>query len=141
MAGTAAVSGKVLVIDEEGGWPAVSLCETLAASPDVSAVDVVTSESALWAPELDFYFESLDVAARIRAAVIAVHASTLVDAVDNGVATLRGGGTLGPFDAVVMATGTAARPVPEDALAVGDCVAPRSIWAATRDAAVLARTL
>ena len=141
MAGTAAVSGRVLVIDEEGGWPAVSLCETLAASPDVSAVDVVTSESALGAPELDFYFESLDVAARIRAAGIAVHTSTLVDAVDNGVATLRGGGTLGPFDAVVMATGTAARPVPEDALAVGDCVAPRSIWAATRDAAVLARTL
>ncbi|MEQ9125547.1 MAG: hypothetical protein RIM80_23625, partial [Alphaproteobacteria bacterium] len=141
MAGSVAVSGKVLVVDEEGGWPAVSLCETLAASPDVDSVDVVTSESALGAPELDLYFEALDVAARVRAAGITVHASTLVDAVENGVARLRGGGDLGPFDAIVMATGTSARPIPEDALAVGDCVAPRSIWAATRDAAVLARTL
>ncbi|MDA0368390.1 MAG: FAD-dependent oxidoreductase [Proteobacteria bacterium] len=141
MAGTAAVSGKVLVIDEEGGWPAVSLCETLAATPDVTSVDVITSEVALGAPELDYNFESLDVAARIRGAGITVHASTLVDGLTDGVATLRGGGTLGPFDAVVMATGTTARAVPEDAHAIGDCVAPRSIWAATRDAAVLARGL
>jgi hypothetical protein len=65
----------------------------------------------------------------------------LVDSVADGVATLRGGGTLGPFDAIVMATGTRARTIPDDALAVGDCVAPRTIWAATRDAAVLARTI
>lgn len=141
MAGTAIVSGTVLVIDEEGGWPAVSLCETLAAAPDVTAVTVATSEAALGAPDLDLYFESLDVAARIRAAGITVHASTLVEAVTDGTATLRGGGTLGPFDAVVMATGTRARAVPDDSLAVGDCVAPRSIWAATRDAAVLAREI
>jgi len=141
LAGTAAVSGNVLVIDEEGSWPAVSLAETLAASADVKAVTVATSEVALGAPDLDLYVESFDVAARIRDAGITVHASTLVDSVADGVATLRGGGTLGPFDAIVMATGTRARTIPDDALAVGDCVAPRSIWAATRDAAVLARTI
>jgi 2,4-dienoyl-CoA reductase-like NADH-dependent reductase (Old Yellow Enzyme family) len=141
MAGTAAVSGKVLVIDEEGGWPAVSLCESLAASPDVTSVDVVTVEASLGTPELDLTLESIDVAARIRAAGIAVHASTLVDSVDNGTAHLRGGGTLGPFDAVVLMTGVVARAVPEDAPAIGDCLAPRSIWAATHDAAILAREL
>lgn len=141
LAGVAAVSGNVLVIDEEGGWPAVSLCETLAASTDVSAVTVTTSETALGAPDLDLYVESSDVAARIRGAGITVHPNTLVESVIDGVATLHGGDTLGPFDAVVMATGTRARAVPDDALAVGDCIAPRSIWAATRDAAVLARTI
>jgi len=40
-----------------------------------------------------------------------------------------------------MNTGTVANAVPDDALAVGDCVAPRGIWAATSDAAKLARTL
>ena len=141
MAGTVAVSGKVLVIDEEGGWPAISLCETLAASDDVTSVEVATSEASLGGAELDLYFETLDVAARIRAKGITVHGSALVDSVTDGVATLSGGGTLGPFDAIVMATGTTARAVPDDALAIGDCVAPRSIWAATRDATVLARRL
>jgi 2,4-dienoyl-CoA reductase-like NADH-dependent reductase (Old Yellow Enzyme family) len=141
MAGTVAVSGKVLVIDEEGGWPAISLCETLAASDDVTSVEVATSEASLGGAELDLYFETLDVAARVRAEGITVHGSVLVDSVTDGVATLSGGGTLGPFDAIVMATGTTARAVPDDALAIGDCVAPRSIWAATRDATVLARRL
>jgi hypothetical protein len=141
MAGTVAVSGKVLVIDEEGGWPAISLCETLAASEDVTTVDVATSEASLGGAELDLYFESLDVAARVRAEGITVHGSALVESVADGIATLSGGGTLGPFDAIVMATGTTARAVPDDALAIGDCVAPRSIWAATRDATVLARRL
>jgi hypothetical protein len=107
----------------------------------VTSVDVVTVEASLGAPELDLTLESIDVAARIRAAGIAVHASTLVDSVDNGTAHLRGGGTLGPFDAVVLMTGVVARAVPEDAPAIGDCLAPRSIWAATHDAAILAREL
>jgi 2,4-dienoyl-CoA reductase-like NADH-dependent reductase (Old Yellow Enzyme family) len=141
MAGTVTVSGKVLVIDEEGGWPAISLCETLAASADVTSIEVATSEASLGGAELDLYFETLDVAVRVRSAGITVHASALVDSVADGVASLSGGGTLGPFDAIVMATGTTARAVPDDALAIGDCVAPRSIWAATRDATVLARRL
>ncbi len=141
LAGTKAVWGKILVIDEEGGWSTVSLCETLAASAGITSVDVVTSEAYLGAPDLDLYFETLDVAARIRAAGINVHANTLVDSVDGTSVALRGGGSLGPFDAIVLATGTAARTVPEDSLAVGDCVAPRSIWGATHDAAVLARQI
>ena len=141
MAGTVTVSGKVLVIDEEGGWPAISLCETLAASDDVTSIEVATSEASLGGAELDLYFETLDVAVRVRSAGITVHASALVDSVADGVASLSGGGTLGPFDSIVMATGTTARAIPDDALAIGDCVAPRSIWAATRDATVLARRL
>ena len=33
------------------------------------------------------------------------------------------------------------RPYPEGAIAVGDCVAPRGIWAATQDAAKAARAI
>jgi hypothetical protein len=37
----------------------------------------------------------------------------------------------------VLSTGTAARSVPDEALAVGDCIAPRGLWSATSDAARL----
>ena len=42
----------------------------------------------------------------------------------------------GPFDAIVLSTGTAARDA-RRAAAVGDCVAPRGLWSATSDAARL----
>jgi NADH dehydrogenase FAD-containing subunit len=65
----------------------------------------------------------------------------LVAGVENGMVDLSDGSRLGPYATVVLATGTAARPYPEDALAAGDCIAPRGIWAATNDAHRLARTL
>jgi hypothetical protein len=65
----------------------------------------------------------------------------MVDAVSGGRARTSTGESIGPFDQIVLSTGTTARPVPEGALAIGDCVAPRGMWAATSDAARLARRL
>ncbi|MSO66026.1 MAG: hypothetical protein EXQ85_09595 [Alphaproteobacteria bacterium] len=141
LTGRAGVKGSVLIVDEEGGWPAISLAETLRARRDVTALTVVTSEAMLGAPDLAFTFEEGDVQARLGASGITVHAGKLVERIAGGTVTLVGGGTLGPFDAIVLSTGTLPRAIPEDALAVGDCVAPRGIWGATFDAAQVARGL
>ena len=141
LAGTRAVSGDVLVIDEEGGWMAISVVESLVARPDVRSVTIVTSWRPLGGPEIVVTLEAWDLAARLKEANITVHLETLVDSVDGETAKLGSGETIGPFDGIVLSTGTAALELPEGALAVGDCVAPRGFWGATHDAAVLARGL
>jgi hypothetical protein len=142
LSGTSSVKGSVLVIDEEGGWPAVSLVETLAANRDVTHVTVTTPERSLGEAALTLTWEIKSVLPRLRNnAAITVVAETNVNAVSESKAILENGETIGPFDAIIMNTGTVANTVPDDALAVGDCVAPRGIWAATSDAATLARTL
>lgn len=141
LAGARSVSGDVLVIDEEGGWMAVSLVETLLAAPEVRSVTIVTSWRPLGGPEIVVTLEAWDLAARLEEANLTVHLETLVDSVEGGTARLAGGEAIGPFDGIVLSTGTAALELPEGALAVGDCVAPRGFWGATHDAAVLARSL
>lgn len=142
LAGQTQVKGAVLVIDEEGGWPAVSLVETLAAHPDVTHVTVTTPERSLGEAALTLTWEIKSVLPRLRNnEAVTIIAETTVNEVTESKATLASGETLGPFDSIVMNTGTAANTVPDNALAVGDCVAPRGIWAATSDAAKLARTL
>ena len=139
--GQARMSGNVLVIDEEGGWAAVSLVETLAANPEVSKVTVTTPERVLAERALSATWELASVRARLRAAEVEVLTETQVKQVAANTAELVNGQQLGPFDGLVLSTGTDARPTPHDALAIGDCVAPRGFWAATSDAAKLARTL
>lgn len=141
LAGRTRVRGKVLVIDEEGGWPAVSLVETLAADDNISRVTVATPERTLADAALTLTWEIKTLAARLRQPKISIHTETLVKSVNDGRAQLSNGQELGPFDAIVLNTGTAAQDLPEDALAIGDCVAPRGIWAATLDAAKLARKI
>jgi 2,4-dienoyl-CoA reductase-like NADH-dependent reductase (Old Yellow Enzyme family) len=141
LSGRVAVRGKVLVIDEEGGWPAVSLVETLAAHPNVSHVTVTTPERALADALLTLTWEIKTVAARLRQPKITIQTETLVKSVSKGIAALANGQNIGPFDAILMNTGTVAPNLPEDMLAIGDCVAPRGIWAATSDAVKLARTI
>lgn len=141
LSGASSVKGSVLVIDEEGGWPAVSLVETLAANAGVTSVTVTTPERSLGEAALAVTWELKTVTPRLRAAGVEVLTDTLVDRVDGGEVTLGNGERLGPFDSIVMNTGTAANTPPEGKLAVGDCVAPRGIWAATSDAAKLARTI
>jgi 2,4-dienoyl-CoA reductase (NADPH2) len=141
LTGQASVRGRVLVIDEEGGWPAVSLAESLAADPCVSAVTVVTASSHFGAPELEFTTELPSVSRRLAGAGVDVHCDSLVARVVGGRVQLEGGDELGPFDAIVLSTGAQPRPTPEGASLVGDCLAPRGVWAATTDAARLARTL
>ncbi len=141
LSGQAAVSGNVLVIDEEGGWPAVSLAETLIAQPDISGVTVTTPERSLGEAALSLTWEIKSVPARVRNAGIRVMTETQVQEVKKDQAELTSGEVIGPFDAIILSTGTTANVTPEGALAIGDCVAPRGIWAATSDAARLARSL
>jgi 2,4-dienoyl-CoA reductase (NADPH2) len=153
-------SGSVLVIDEEGGWQAVSLAETLAADPAVTSVTVVTTLPGLGAPELMYSLELGPVTQRIRAAGIVVRTEALVERVDGGRAQLLDGELLGPFDTIVLSTGAAAPELPDAVAtlrapyseehppqgtppvwAIGDAVAPRGFWAATSDGNRIARLL
>jgi hypothetical protein len=141
LAGRAEVSGRVLIIDEEGGWPTVSLAETLAARAGVSGVSVATCERSVGEPDLIETLELAGATARLKAAGIEVFPETLIESIQGGTATTTEGAALGPFDAIVLSTGAAAQLAPDGALAIGDCVTPRGIWAAVNDAARLARTL
>ncbi|MEQ8248962.1 MAG: FAD-dependent oxidoreductase [Alphaproteobacteria bacterium] len=134
LAGIKPAAGRVLVIDEEGGWPAVSLAETLAARAEVSAVTVATTESQLGLADLTFTRELAAVSVRLRDAGISVVGNVTATQVGEGIAVFRDGPRLGRFDTIILSTGTSSRPTPAGALAVGDCVAPRSVWAAANDA-------
>ena len=158
--GEAEARGSVLVIDEEGGWQAVSLAEALAADPAVSSVTVATPLPGLGAPELMYSLELMPVTQRIRAAGIDVRSEALVERIEGGTAHLLGGGQLGPFDTIVLSTGAAAPELPDTVAtlrapyaeehppqgsppvwAIGDAVAPRGFWAATSDGNRIARLL
>ena len=141
LAGSRSVSGHVLVIDEEGGWPAVSLIETLAAAPSVSALTVATSLPGLGDPELAYSLELAAVTRRLRDLGPQVLAEVLVERVQEDSIQLLGSGRLGPFDDIVLSTGSTSPELPADAIAIGDAVAPRGLWAATNDALQLAHTL
>jgi 2,4-dienoyl-CoA reductase (NADPH2) len=141
MAGHRKVAGNVLVIDEEGGWPAVSLVEHLAQLKDIAAITVTTPLHHLGVPDLVFSVEMPAASRRLQATGARILANTMVAKVENGVATLADGSTIGPFTAIVLSTGTAAPALPEGVLVVGDCLAPRGWWAAVDDAARIGRTL
>ncbi|MEK9945967.1 MAG: NAD(P)-binding protein [Alphaproteobacteria bacterium] len=141
LAGTVAVSGRVLIIDEESGWPTISLAETLASNPAVEAVTVATPVSHPALPELLFSVEADEVMRRLGEVGVVVQGAATVNAVDGNQVVLTSGDVLGPFDAIVLSTGTLPRPVPDGALAIGDCVAPRGFWAATNDAMRLVDSL
>jgi len=141
LSGAATVTGHVLVIDEEGGWPAVSLVESLADDPAMTHVTVTTPERGLGEAALTLTWEIKSIAPRLKRDDITIHTETLVQRVEGGQAFVSEDESIGPFDAVVLNTGTEA-PVREDGgHAVGDCVAPRGLWAATSDAAKLARSI
>jgi len=141
LAGTVAVTGRVLIVDEENGWPTLSLAETLAADPAVVSVTVATPVSHPALPELLFSVEADEVMRRLNEVGVVVQGGALVKAIDRNQVVLTSGAVLGPFDAIVLSTGTLPRPVPAGALAIGDCVAPRGFWAATDDAMRLVDSL
>jgi NADPH-dependent 2,4-dienoyl-CoA reductase/sulfur reductase-like enzyme len=139
--GEKAVSGNVLIIDEEGGWSAISLAETIVGQSDVAKVTVATTEVTWGEADITFTRELPAITARIRAAGIEVVGVAVVEEIAKGSVKTRDGRSLGPFDSIVLATGTVANEFPEGGNGVGDCLSPRGIWAATHDAAKLARTL
>ena len=134
-------SGDVLIVDEEGSWPAISVAEFVAVQPATTSTTVVSSYAAFGEPELGFTLELEAVSRRLREAGVSIRVGELVAAVDGRTVTLAGGEQFGPFDAVVLCTGTAAPVLATGALAVGDCVAPRGFWAAANDGARLGREL
>jgi 2,4-dienoyl-CoA reductase-like NADH-dependent reductase (Old Yellow Enzyme family) len=141
LSGRAKVNGRVLVIDEEGGWAAVSTIETIAAMSGVTGVTVATSAAIFGQPDLHFSEESRSVGRRFAARNIDVRPGTLIARIEAGQAITASGATLGPFDSIVLATGSSSRPIPDGVAAIGDCVAPRTFWAAVQDGARLARLL
>ena len=115
---------------------------TLALDPAITGITVATTERIWGESGLTMTRELGDVTRRTAAIKhLTVVTSTTVEKVDGGVAHLRGGTTLGPFDAIVLSTGAMTDEVPDGVISVGDCVAPRGIWAATLDAAKAARAL
>ena len=135
------VAGSVLVIDEEGGWPAVSLAEWLVEQKGVTKVTVATTAKALGDPDLFMTLEIFEIGPRLAGKGIEVIPDAIALSVENGKANLLGRGEIGPYDAIVLSTGTTAPILGDDDLAAGDCVAPRNIWAATMDAGRIARAL
>lgn len=141
MAGEAKVGGRVLVIDEEGGWPAVSLVEAIAAQSNVTSLTVACAERQLGEAELQWTREAGEAGERLKSRGVAVLAGSLVSRVDGRSVEFTDGRRLGPFDAIVLSTGTVSRPIPEGARGIGDCVAPRGLWAATTEALELVAAL
>ncbi len=141
LSGAASVSGKVLVIDEEGNLPALNLVETLVANDDVSEVTIATNSPLLGMPDLFITGEFALFAARLRQAGVTIIPGVFIDRVGNNVATTTEGDSLGPFDSIVLSLGAASNPVPDNAKSIGDCIAPRDLWAAVQDGAHMGRAL
>ena len=126
--------GRVLVIDEEGGWPVLILTERLRTMPGVETVTVMTAERlALGENHTNFTLEGRSAAARAMRPGLDIHLGTLVASVENGCVTTTGGKRAGPFDTIILSTGTSSAEIPAPCVQVGDCLAPRGIWGATSD--------
>lgn len=138
MSGKARAAGRIAVIDEEGGWPALSLVYWLAAQPGIEGIDVYTSEATLAESTVAVTFEigALERLRRLTAGErVRIHSKKLIQSiVSESAIILSDGDVRADFDAVVLSTGTCARSWPDGALAAGDCIAPRGLWSATSDA-------
>lgn len=141
LAGKASVAGKVLVIDEEGNFPALNLIEALVADDAVSDITVATSSPLLGMPDLFITGEFPLFAARLKDAGVEIITGVFVDRVSNNMATTTAGDTLGPFDSIVLSLGAVARSVPDGVDLIGDCIAPRDLWAAVQDGAHKGRAI
>jgi hypothetical protein len=136
LGGHVSVRGRVALIDEEHGWSSLSAVAQLLDDPKVAELTVVTTETNFGAAAVGPTFEAGALAAiHARGGIrLRIHTSKTVQVVDNKTIILPGEVSLPGFDAVLLATGTAAQRIPDRALAAGDCLAPRGIWSATRDA-------
>ena len=139
MASGEPASGTVLIVDEEGGWPAVSLAEWLLESG--AAVTVVTTERSFGEAQLSVTFDLKPATARLGELGVRIVPERHVKRFTDQSALLSDGQELGPFDHMILSTGTVAGLTSTNKLYVGDCVAPRGVWAATSDAARIIRQL
>jgi 2,4-dienoyl-CoA reductase-like NADH-dependent reductase (Old Yellow Enzyme family) len=127
--------GSVLVIDEEGGWPVLTLADRLIHQPGVSSVTVMTAERAMLGENHTLYtLEAPLVAARVAQTGIVVHLQALAaEVMADGRVKALDGRVLGPFDSLILSTGTSAEPAPAGVIRIGDCLSPRGIWSAVSD--------
>jgi 2,4-dienoyl-CoA reductase-like NADH-dependent reductase (Old Yellow Enzyme family) len=135
LAGTARVAGDVLVVDEDGGWPTVSLVESLVRAEEVRQLTVITSAMILGAPELSLTAELAEVSGRLAVAGVRIVAGTFVASASGSHVAATDGRQFGPYDAIVLSMGAVSARVPAGVTPTGDCVAPRGIWAAVQDGA------
>lgn len=134
--------GRTLVIDEEGGWPVLVLAEALRRSAEVTELTVITAErTALGENHTALTLESRPAAARISRPGIEVRLNTLAARIEDKYVITVDGRRMGPFDTIVLSTGTSAPASVEGESRVGDRLAPRGIWAATSDGHAAALTL
>ncbi|MCS6946238.1 MAG: hypothetical protein NZM12_01335, partial [Steroidobacteraceae bacterium] len=135
LAGQLRVRGVVTIIDEELGWPTLTLLMRLLEDPAVERVEIFTAEPIFGATAVTATFESGALKTLLASAreKITIHSNTMIQAIENNHLIINGAAvkTNGPR---LLMTGTAARAVPPGALAVGDCVAPRGLGSATADA-------
>lgn len=141
LAGKSSVSGTVLVIDEEGSWPALNLVEALVARDDVIDITVATNSPLLGMPDLFITGEFPLFAARLKEAGVKIIPGVFVSKVIDNSVLLSDGETLGPFDSMVLSLGARATPIPEGVIGIGDCVATRDIWAAVQEGARVGRSV
>ena len=141
LSGSVNVSGKVLVIDEEGNFPAINVVEAIVSMDSVTEVTVATNSPLLGMPDLFITGEFPLFAGRLKKAGVTVIPGVFIDRVDNNLATTTEGDSLGPFDSIVLSLGAAANPAPENAKTIGDCITPRDLWAAIQDGAHMGRAL
>lgn len=137
LAGAVQIRGNVAVVDEEGGWPSLTLVAKLLAMATVTRVTVFTTERAFGTAATATTFEANALAKLLAKGQtrLKVYSSKVIQTIDkSNDKYFIDRDTSNSFESVVLATGTAARPVPDGALAIGDCVAPRGLWSATSDA-------
>lgn len=140
MQGRASVRGTVFIIDEEGSWPAISFAEQVAATQGVKSVTMLSAGNPI-APDLIATTEGGEALARLRQAQIILF-DGVVARVDGDSVETTDGRWFGPYDSIVLMTGTAPpSDIPGNAVPIGDCVAPRGFWAAVNDAARAAREI
>lgn len=132
-------AGRIAVIDEEGGWSAIALAATLCAAREVEHIDWFTPdpEFATTTAAISFETAALGWLAEVkREKRFSIHAKKILQVIDNKILVSADVASHGPFSTVLLSTGTAANPWPDEpgALAAGDCIAPRGLWSATSDA-------
>ena len=142
MSGRVAVGSRVVVVDEEGGWPAISLVSWLLAQPGNQRVVLCTTEAAFGDSTAAVTFESgalRPLRESVQAGRLIVHTKFMSQEIESKRIIGQSGLRIEGFDTILLSTGTAANAWPDSpgSEAVGDCVTPRGIWSATSDAARL----
>jgi hypothetical protein len=139
LAGRAKATGRVAVIDEEGGWPGVSLAAVLCDRRDVESVTWMASDPGFAAATAAISFETAALrwmTSAIDSGRLSIQPKKVIQVIERKYIVTAEDSGLGPFDAILLSTGTAANPWPDrpGSLAAGDCIAPRGLWSATSDA-------